>query len=204
MNEYKKCPYCGEDILAEAQKCKYCREWLVEQPKRLSTETEKALPSSEKTFVEQNIHVVVDSESLQEKQSMIQEVYIKTHEPAFKKTISPSKMHLDEFIIKNGILTITTKNGKSLIAPINEVEVGYTDTSVGVAYTFKYRNKRITIVEMENMLLDEELKQLNEIVESLPYYGLSSMGAIYKAFGIVFEIFAFIAIAIWLVIKCSR
>ena len=32
MNEFKKCPYCGEVILAEAKKCKYCREWLSESP----------------------------------------------------------------------------------------------------------------------------------------------------------------------------
>ncbi len=25
----KQCPYCGEEILAEAKKCKHCKEWLV-------------------------------------------------------------------------------------------------------------------------------------------------------------------------------
>ncbi len=25
----KRCPYCGEDILAHAKKCKHCGEWLI-------------------------------------------------------------------------------------------------------------------------------------------------------------------------------
>ena len=28
MEETRKCPYCGNEILAVAKKCKHCGEWL--------------------------------------------------------------------------------------------------------------------------------------------------------------------------------
>lgn len=31
MSECKRCPYCGEEIMADAQKCRHCGEWLNDE-----------------------------------------------------------------------------------------------------------------------------------------------------------------------------
>lgn len=31
MSETKNCPFCGEQVLAQAKKCKFCKNWLNDQ-----------------------------------------------------------------------------------------------------------------------------------------------------------------------------
>ena len=41
MEKTKRCPYCGEEILAVAKKCKHCGEWLEEKKQEME---KKACP----------------------------------------------------------------------------------------------------------------------------------------------------------------
>jgi hypothetical protein len=44
MEETKRCPYCGEEILATAKKCRYCGEWLDKEPAEKGTYSSDDVP----------------------------------------------------------------------------------------------------------------------------------------------------------------
>lgn len=37
----KRCPYCGEEINADAKKCRYCGEWLAKDTDKPSEKKEE-------------------------------------------------------------------------------------------------------------------------------------------------------------------
>lgn len=67
--ETKKCPYCGEEILAVAKKCKHCGTWLEKDPvsantsteplKELSTEASELQPEQRQPKLNKLIPVIV-------------------------------------------------------------------------------------------------------------------------------------------------
>lgn len=52
MQDTKRCPYCGEEILAVAKKCKHCGEWLDRGAK--PNVVESTPPKSENATIEKD------------------------------------------------------------------------------------------------------------------------------------------------------
>ena len=94
MEETKRCPYCGEEILAVAKKCKHCGEWLeTKEPEKakkicpicgelIDKEAEKC-PYCKEPVIEKT-----DSEISSE--SIIQETPIDNNENMVKTTLGDS------------------------------------------------------------------------------------------------------------------
>lgn len=161
--------------------------WLAEKPEKSSA------------AIQQSEHAIAESETYV-KYSNVKNVSFKTHEPTFFQKLlqvywfNPKKWLLDEFTIKDGVLTVITKNGNSLSAPVEVVEVGYaTDKYDRKEFTLKHNDKKLSFKEMPGMLADEEWEELLKVLESFPKYGLSTMGKVNKALEGVVKVMEFIA-----------
>ena len=53
--KHKRCPYCGEEILAVAKKCRYCGEWL-------DADAEKSIPQKVDGMEPEEASVAVEHE----------------------------------------------------------------------------------------------------------------------------------------------
>ncbi len=83
MEETKKCPYCGEEILAAAKKCKHCGEWLEE--------TKPVVVERAKTASNEYSKVENDNKPDQEEKGIFKHYFwdvIKNHYVDFQRTAS--------------------------------------------------------------------------------------------------------------------
>ncbi|MDR1898081.1 MAG: zinc ribbon domain-containing protein [Prevotellaceae bacterium] len=138
----KKCPSCGGEILAAAKKCKHCKVWLEERP---SVTTTNIVQNTEYIFIK------TGELNLWKKIALIY--------PLSKRWI------LDEFILKDGILTVKCKNGKSLQASIKEcISTFETNQNDFTWITIKAKNLKIRFGEYAWTTTEEEWEQIKELL----------------------------------------
>lgn len=62
MIETKKCPYCGEEIMAAAKKCRYCNEWLNTEEQQTRNTSDISSPNQ---TVQAKGHLLFSTNTLQ-------------------------------------------------------------------------------------------------------------------------------------------
>jgi uncharacterized OB-fold protein len=182
--EKKKCPFCGEEILAEAKKCKHCGEWLEEK-----TDAKAAIISDNQ--------VKEDGEITN---TNIENVSIKTPDLNIWKKIAliyplAKRWILDEFILKDKILTIKCKDGNVLQAPLNECTATFETNKDDFTWiTVKSKDKKIRFGEYAFTISDEEWQQIWMILNPSESTLSKFAGIVQKIINIVKDPFSVVSV----------
>ncbi len=146
MSETKQCPYCGGEILAVAKKCKHCGKWL-EQASANETTTGSTTPT-----IDNKVYKTRELNWWQ-----------KCHQVYW---FIPKSSLLDEFIYKDGIVSIKNKKGKVFSAPLSEIRMRWQkDQYSRKQISVSHDSNKIYIMEVSYMLTDEEWEEIFTIMD---------------------------------------
>lgn len=93
--------------------------------------------------------------------------------------VIPKSWQLDEFTINGDILTIRTKAGKNLSAPISELRIRIQKDKYDRHEVFVYHGEeKLTFKEIGYMLSDEEWQEILAILEAVPDNDVTKLGKV--------------------------
>ena len=134
MEETKRCPYCGEEILAIAKKCKHCGECLDTPETKIAEPIKMDYITHEPTFLQK-----------------LAQVY----------WANPKSWLLKRFQVDGDQIKIETINGNSLSASIDECVFKYQkDQYDRHEIMVKSGNQKLHFKEIPYMLSDEEWESI--------------------------------------------
>lgn len=152
VNEHltQKCPYCGEEISVTANKCEFCGE-VIDNVDASETALDNQLEDKR----------VIRS--------------FKTHDPTWFQKImvfygfTPKGWRLDELSTDGKNLTISTRAGNRLTAPIEELSYSYQVNQYDWHEVYiAHGDKKIHFREVPYMLTEAEWEEIFSILDTIP------------------------------------
>ena len=151
-----KCPYCGEEISANAKKCKHCKEWLDKPESGITEPLKMDFTTHEPTFLQK-----------------LAQVY----------WFNPKSWLLKRFQVDGEQIHIETMNGNILSASVNECVFRYQkDNYDRHEITVKSGNQKLHFKEIPYMLSDDEWEAIVNFCLTTGDSDMSTLGKITSIF----------------------
>ena len=136
--EMKKCPYCGEEIRAEAKKCRYCGEWLEQESHQNPAQTETPVEPHAASSASQPVSEVKENSTPLTKLEMVK---------LYKETLGVDLKTAKDFVDTHGMTESqraidAARAGEKYVAQSKQSDVVETSEPDAVSSEVKERTEK--------------------------------------------------------------
>lgn len=136
--EMKKCPYCGEEIRAEAKKCRYCGEWLEQESHQNPAQTETHEEPHVASSASQPVPEVKENSTPLTKLGMV-----KLYKETFDVDLKTAKDFVDTHVMTESQRAIdAARAGEKYVAQSKQSDVVETSEPDAVSSEVKERTEK--------------------------------------------------------------